>query len=229
MTMKHLIFTIVALCFGLMAKAQVALDTISAEALNEMLIEQVERLAEDGDEDTDYEELLENYIFFSENPVNLNSDEIIELLQLRLINVFQYEELQQYRRYYGDFLFIDELAMVEGFDEQTIAVIAPIVRIGKDDGKDRLTLDKLARHGKHQIVGRYEQFIERQQAYEAISDSAWLAKPNSRFLGSRATHVGILACRAFGRDAAPLFHHAAARAGLAETHTRPHRKSLTPS
>lgn len=184
MTMKRLIFTIGALCFGLVAKAQVAIDTISAEALNEMLIEQVERLAEDGDEDADYEELLENYIFFSENPVNLNSDEIVELLQLRLINVFQYEELQKYRRYYGDFLFLDELAMVEGFDEQTIAIIAPIVRIGKDDSKDRLTFNKLARYGKHQIVGRYEQFLERQQGYEPITDSAWLAKPNSRFLGS---------------------------------------------
>lgn len=182
--MKRLIFTILSLCLCHFAKAQIAIDTISAEALNELLIGQVERLAEDGDEDADYEELLENYIFYSENPINLNSDEIVELLELRLINVFQYEELQKYRRYYGDFLFIDELAMVEGFDEQTIGIIAPIVRIGKDDGKDRLTLDKLARHGKHQIVGRYEQFIERQQGYEPITDSAWLVKPNSRFLGS---------------------------------------------
>lgn len=182
--MKRLIFTIVALGFCLFAKAQIALDTISTEALNELLIEQVERLAEDGDEDADYEELLENYIFFSENPINLNSDEINQLLQLRLINVFQYEELKKYRRFYGDFLFLEELEMVEGFDEQTIAIIAPIVYIGKDDSKDKLTFNKLARYGKHQIVGRYEQILERQQGYDPISDSAWLDKPNSRFLGS---------------------------------------------
>ena len=61
--MKRLIFTIVALGFCLFAKAQIALDTISTEALNELLIEQVERLAEDGDEDADYEmmeQLLSN-------------------------------------------------------------------------------------------------------------------------------------------------------------------------
>lgn len=182
--MKRLIFTIVALGFCLFAKAQIALDTISTEALNELLIEQVERLAEDGDEDADYEELLENYIFFSENPINLNSDEINQLSQLRLINVFQYEELKKYRRFYGDFLFLEELEMVEGFDEQTIAIIAPIVYIGKDDSKDKLTFNKLARYGKHQIMGRYEQILERQQGYDPISDSAWLNKPNSRFLGS---------------------------------------------
>ncbi len=182
--MKRLIFTIVALGFCLFAKAQIALDTISTEALNELLIEQVERLAEDGDEDVDYEELLENYIFFSENPINLNSDEINQLLQLRLINVFQYEELKKYRRFYGDFLFLEELEMVEGFDEQTIAIIAPIVCIGQDDSKDKLTFNKLARYGKHQIVGRYEQILEHQQGYDPVSDSALLAKPNSRFLGS---------------------------------------------
>ena len=182
--MKRLILTIVTLSFCLFMKAQTVIDTLSTEALNELLIEQIERLAEDSDEDADYEELLENYIFLSENPVNLNSEEIVELLELRLINVFQYEELQKYRRYYGDFLFIEELEMVEGFDEQTLAIIAPIVYIGKDDSRDKITLDKMARYGKHQVVGRYEQILEKQQGYEPISDSALLAKPNSRFLGS---------------------------------------------
>ena len=182
--MKRLIFTILTLCFGLFAKAQVSIDTLSTDALNELLIEQIERLAEDGEEDADYEDLLEQYIFFIENPINLNSDDIAELLKLRLINVFQFEELQKYRRYYGDFLFLEELEMVEGFDEQTLSIIAPIVYFGKDNSRDKITLNKMARYGKHQIVGRYEQILEHQQGYDPISDSALLAKPNSRFLGS---------------------------------------------
>ena len=182
--MKRLIITILSLFFCFVAKAQVAIDTISTEALNELLIEQVERLAEDSDEDADYEDLLEQYIFFIDNPVNLNSDDVVELLELRLINVFQYEELQKYRRYYGDFLFLEELEMVDGFDELTLSIIAPIVYIGKDDSKDKITLSKMARYGKHQVLGRYEQILEHQAGYDPISDSALLAKPNSRFLGS---------------------------------------------
>ena len=182
--MKRLILTIVALSFCLFVKAQVPIDTLSTDALNELLIEQVERLAEDSDEDADYEELLDHYIFFIENPINLNSDDIVELLELRLINVFQYEELQKYRRYYGDFLFLEELEMVEGFDEQTLNIIAPIVYVGKDNSRDKITLKKMARYGKHQVVGRYEQILEHQAGYDPISDSALLAKPNSRFLGS---------------------------------------------
>ena len=182
--MKRLAITILTLVSCLFAKAQIAIDTLGADALNELLIEQVERLAEDTDEDIDFEDLLENYIFYSENPINLNSDEVRQLLSLRLLNVFQYDELQKYRRYYGDFLFLDELAMVEGFDEQTIAIIVPVVYIGDDRGGDKITMRKLARYGKHQILGRYEQNLEPQAGYADISDSALLAKPNSRFLGS---------------------------------------------
>ena len=182
--MKRLVFIILALSFTLFAKAQIAIDTLSADALNNILIEQVERLAEDGDDDADYEDLLENYIFLSENPVNLNSDEVMRLVELRLLSVFQYEELQKYRRFYGDFMFLDELEMVEGFDEQTLAIIRPVVCIEKDQSKDKITFNKMARYGKHQLVGRYEQVLEKQQGYLPIDDSALLAKPNSRYLGS---------------------------------------------
>ena len=182
--MKRLAILILSLFFVVAAKAQIAIDTLSTEALNQLLIEQVERLAEDSDEDIDFEDLLENYIFFSENPVNINSTEVMQLVELRLINVFQYEELQKYRRYYGDFMFLDELEMVEGFDEQTLAIIRPVVCIEKDQSNDKLTLNKMARYGKHQIVGRYEQILEKQQGYQPIDNSALLAKPNSRYLGS---------------------------------------------
>ena len=182
--MKRLVFIILSLTFTLFAKAQIAIDTLNTEALNQLLIEQVERLAEDSDDDIDYEDLLENYIFFSENPINLNSEETMRLVELRLLSMFQFEELQQYRRYYGDFLFLEELEMVEGFDEQTLAIIRPLVCISRGQNKDKLTFNKLARYGKHQIVGRYEQILERQQGYMPIDDSALLAKPNSRYLGS---------------------------------------------
>lgn len=182
--MKRLVFTIVSLFVVFWAKAQVAVDTLSTEALNTLLIEQVERLAEDNEEEIDYEDLLESYIFLSDNPVNINSDEVVRLVELRLISAFQYEELKKYRRFYGDFMFLDELEMVEGFDEQTVAIIRPVVCIEKDQSKDKITLNKMARYGKHQLVGRYEQVLERQQGYAPIDDSALLSKPNSRYLGS---------------------------------------------
>ena len=178
--MRRLAFIILLLASGLFAKAQAP----RPDALNPLLIEQVERLAEDSDEEVDFEELLENYLFLCDNPINLNSEEVMQLVEMRLMNVFQYEALQQYRRSYGDILFLEELEMVEGFDAQTIGLIAPVVSIGPDRGRDKLTLNRLARYGKHQILGRYEQILEPQTGYADISDSALLAQPNSRYLGS---------------------------------------------
>ena len=181
--MKRLVIIILFLLFAVAAKAQIAIDTLSAEALNELLIEQVERMAEDSDDDIDYEELLDYYIFLSDNPINLNSDDMVRLVELHLISAFQFEEVKKYRRYYGDFMFLDELEMVEGFDAQTIDIIRPLVYAGQDKSKDKITFRKLARYGKHQLLGRYEQVLEKQQGYLPIDDSALLAKPNSRYLG----------------------------------------------
>lgn len=181
--MKRLVIIILFLLFAVAAKAQIAIDTLSAEALNELLIEQVERMAEDSDDDIDYEELLDYYIFLSDNPINLNSDDMVRLVELHLISAFQFEEVKKYRRYYGDFMFLDELEMVEGFDAQTIDIIRPLVYAGQDKSKDKITFRKLARYGKHQLLGRYEQILEKQQGYLPTEDSALLAKPNSRYLG----------------------------------------------
>ena len=181
--MRRLVIIISFLLLAVAAKAQIAIDTLSAEALNDLLIEQVERMAEDSDDDIDYEELLDYYIFLSDNPINLNSDDMVRLVELHLISAFQFEEVKKYRRYYGDFMFLDELEMVEGFDAQTIDIIRPLVYAGQDKSKDKITFRKLARYGKHQLLGRYEQILEKQQGYLPIDDSALLAKPNSRYLG----------------------------------------------
>ena len=134
--MKRLVIIILSLLFAIAAKSQIAIDTLSTEALNTLLIEQVERLAEDSDDDIDYEDLLDSYIFLSENPIDLNSDGVMQLVELHLISAFQFEEVKKYRRYYGDFLFLDELEMVEGFDEQTLEIIRPLVMVSRDNDRD---------------------------------------------------------------------------------------------
>jgi hypothetical protein len=182
--MKRIVSLFVVLLLTHFAKAQIVDDSLSTRAFNERLIQQIERLAEDADDEIDYSELIDNYIFFSENPININSEEISNLLELRIINIFQYETLKEYRKLYGNFLFIDELEMVEGFDIQTIDILKPIIFVGKNEEKEKITLKKLQNYGKHQIIGKYEQILEKSQGYESISDSALLESQNSRYLGS---------------------------------------------
>lgn len=183
--MKRVVFLVLVLSIAVPLSAQIAVDSLSAEALNQLLVDQVERFAEERDEEgTDYEELLETYLYYSQNPINLNSDEVMHLLELHLINVFQHESIKNYRQLYGDFAFVGELGMVEGFDEQTLSLVAPLVYAGKDRSWDRVTAHKLVRYGRHQIIGRYEQILEQAAGYDNVSDSVLMAHPNAYYLGS---------------------------------------------
>ena len=181
---RRLVFILSIMMLPFFTVAQIV-DNTKSEQLNRMLSEQIERIAEDGDEDIDFEELINDYIFYSENPVNINDDnEIDRLAELRIIDPIQIGNIKNYRRRYGDFLFIEELAMVDGIDERTAALITPLVRIKGDDVKEKITGQKLGQYGKHQLTFLYGQVLEKQQGYENVNDSILLDRNNSRYLGS---------------------------------------------
>ena len=147
--------------------------TENIELLYQMLYEEgAENLGEklddgdigDGDaqeyQEAALEELLQEYLFLQENPVNINSDEIVRLEALGLLNHFQITHLQEYRKQYGNLLFINELSMLDDFNEHTIAVIAPVVCFGRNDQEieqEKITIGKLAMRGKHQLTVNYAQ------------------------------------------------------------------------
>ena len=167
-----------------LAVAQIV-DNAKSEQLNRMLSEQIERIAEDGDEDIDFEELINDYIFYSENPININDDnEIDRLAELRIIDPIQIGNIKNYRRRYGDFVFVEELAMVDGIDERTATLITPLVRIKGDDKEEKITGQKMGQYGKHQLTFLYGQVLEKQQGYDNVNDSVLLDRNNSRYLGS---------------------------------------------
>ncbi|MBO6026682.1 MAG: hypothetical protein J6P73_05490 [Bacteroidales bacterium] len=140
---------------------QVVRDNI--EYLYQLFVEQ----AEDRDDmestdmeasEADYEELLLAYQYYLENPVNINSDDIVFLEELGLLNPFQTETIRKYRRQFGDFLFHDELLMLDAFNETSMAVIAPLVYFGKSEKtleREQITPRKMLTRGKHQVTLNY--------------------------------------------------------------------------
>lgn len=120
--------------------------------LYQLLLEQTEeRLFEDLLEgktsDEANEDLLEDYLFYLENPININSDEVVHLEEIGLLTVFQMETLGEYRWQFGDLLFLDELLMLDGFTHATVSVIGPLVYFGKNEN----TQGK----GRHQVTVNY--------------------------------------------------------------------------
>ena len=109
-----------------------------AQINNDLLIEHLEQMAENsGEEVNDYSELVETYWNITENPININSADIDQLAELKLISIFQLENIKNYRKVFGDFLFIEELYEVESLDERSIEMIKPIICF--ESKKDRFT------------------------------------------------------------------------------------------
>lgn len=140
--------------------------TQNIEFLYQLLLEQTEdQLAEElelsnSDGDESHEDLLEDYLFYLENPLNINSEEVVYLEEIGLLSVFQTEALRQYRRQFGDLLFIDELLMIEEFSEAVVAVIGPLVYFGKSEKafeQERPGLGRMLRYGKHLVTTNYAQ------------------------------------------------------------------------
>ena len=81
-----------------------------AQINNDIIIDYFEKMSENSEEElSDFSELMESYWNLSENPININSDEIEQLADLKIISIFQLESIKNYRKNYGDFQFLEEL------------------------------------------------------------------------------------------------------------------------
>ena len=158
---------------------KVATDTLKVAAnidfLYQKLLDEVENLEAAEDEETmeQLEALLEAYEDYRINPININSEAVSRLEEMGLLSSFQMEALKQYRKSYGDLLLVEELMMIEDFDQRTVAVIAPIVCFGKSDWvqeQEKITINKAVTRGKHQLTFNY--------ARKSDADTTYLGSPD---------------------------------------------------
>lgn len=166
MVLIGLVITI-GTCFG-QSNDSVRPVAQNVEFLYQLLLEQTEdRLSEaleidgEGDEES-HEELIDDYLYYLENPINVNSEEAVHLEEIGLLSAFQVEALRQYRRQFGDLMFAEELLMLDGFSEMTVAVITPLVYFGKSERaeeRESVTLVKAVTRGRHQVTMNFAQKI----------------------------------------------------------------------
>ena len=158
---------------------------IQAQINNDLIIEHLEKMSENtGEEYSDYSELLESYWSISENPVNINSDDIDQLAELKLISIFQLENIKNYKKHYGDIQFIEELYEIEGLDSLSIEMIRPIICFENEKEHDKIKLNNLLKYGKSKILLEVNQSLNKKKGYIDIEDSLLYENPNSVYLGS---------------------------------------------
>lgn len=145
--------------------------------LEEIAITQIE--AQDLEPD---EEELREYLS-QKKKINLNRLDPTDLEKIPLLTPQHIRHLTDYLQAYGEVYSMYELQAVEGFDSALIQRLASYVEIGPPPDPVHLTLRNLVRQGRHDLVLRYQQVLQRQAGYRG-GDSVRKAEPDGYYLGS---------------------------------------------
>ena len=134
---------------------------------DELIIDQIERMLDDSDEELDYTELIENYWHILDNKININNpDELNQLIDLHLVNVFIIENINTYRQNYGDIMMLDELKLVDGIDDMTLSILQPLIYFEKPAINEKFRAKDVLKHGKHQVIFQVEQCLNEKAGYK---------------------------------------------------------------
>ena len=137
-------------------------------------------------DENEMEALLEEYQYFQETPVNINGDNLNRLSDLGILNEVQIEQIQQYRKSFGDFFFSEELTMVDGLSPPLLSLLLPIIYIGQsssDSLQNLVTVKKIVNKSRHQITLNTSRKLDDGSHY-SDDDSLLLAQPGNYYLGS---------------------------------------------
>ena len=134
---------------------------------DEIIVDQIERMLENTEDEVDFTDLIEEYWTICDNKININNpDELNQLIELHLVNVFIVENINAYRKNFGDIMMFDELSFVDGIDEMTLNILKPLICFEKAPEKEEVRAKDLWKYGKHQTIFQLEQCFNEKAGYK---------------------------------------------------------------
>lgn len=147
---------------------------------DEIIIDQIERMMEMSEEELDFSEIIEEYWTICENKININNpDDLNQLIELHLVNIFIIEKINEYRKNFGNFMMFDELQFVDGIDEMTLNILQPLICFEKPQKKEKLRAKDLWKRGRHQTIYQIERCFNEKAGYK---DKEYLGSPSKMLL-----------------------------------------------
>ena len=158
--MKYISSLFIVLCLSFCLSAQ---NTAPG-----LWLENLEELAEEGEDLAWDEDDLEELDFRLHTPLDLNSVTRHQLEQLPFLSEGQVENILAYIYIHGPMKSLYELQLVEGMDRRTIGLLQPFVRVDTVYGgrpKHFPALRNVWRYGKHEVLGRFDVPFYRRKGY----------------------------------------------------------------
>jgi len=149
---------------------------------SEFITDQIENIASGTDLSLDYSDLIDDYNYYRQHPININDkDKIDELERLKLLNDIQVNNIKRYRESNNDIMSKYELLYIDGLNREIIQRLLPFVSFGTIAKQEKLNLKKIFRQGRHQLLLRYQQTVEQSEGFKIPADSA-ICNPGTAYL-----------------------------------------------
>ena len=154
--------------------------------------QQLENLTDADQAETEDDSYLQQLEQFRRNPLNLNTAEINELRELRILTDLQIANFISYRRLFGKFISIYELQAIPTWDVHTLRKLLAFITVAspvslKDDLAFRF------KEGGHSLLFRFTQIIEKQKGFDrSTPGTKYLGGPQRLFLRYRYTYKNLL-------------------------------------
>jgi hypothetical protein len=126
--------------------------------------QQLENLADQQESETEDDSFLQSMLQFRRNRLNLNSADISDLRELKIVTDLQITSLLRYRQLLGNLVSVYELQAVPSWDVETITRLLPYITVGTvvPLGKD---IGQRFSEGNHSLLVRAQQVVEKSEGY----------------------------------------------------------------
>ena len=154
--------------------------------------QQLENLTDADQAETEDDSYLQQLEQFRRNPLNLNTADINELRELRILTDLQIINFISYRRLFGKFISIYELQAIPTWDIHTLRKLLVFITIAspvslKDDFARRL------KDGNHSLLFRFAQVLEKSKGFDTTTNGTkYLGGPQRLFLRYRYRYKNLL-------------------------------------
>ena len=130
--------------------------------------------AETTGQETVPDELVETIEALRDHPININDTHSTRLLELPFVSEFQWEILKASIRQSGPLYSVNELGLLNGFDETTLQLLRPLVYAGPAETAETPSLRQLLGQGHSHFVTGARRTLEPSRGYR---DSIYLGSP----------------------------------------------------
>lgn len=177
--------------------------------------QQLENLTDIDQSETEDDSYLQQLAQFRKHPLNLNSAEVNDLRDLRILTDLQIQNFLSYRRLFGQLIDIYELQAIPTWDVFIIQKLLPFVTIAavvslKED------LSKRFKGGDHSFLLRASQVLEKSKGFEnSTPGTKYSGSPQRIFFRYRYTYKNLLQYGITGdKDAGEQFFKGAQSKGF---------------